>query len=169
MTPSVFVETLRARGGALLLSDDGAKVQLRAPSHVVTPRVVRYLEKCKPELLALLRERASLDALADPFADDGDDPPHVVFVRALLDEAQAGRLPVEPVTLPDGRTVADPNSAALDTARLCRLAATVGHEEEAEGHARDLLALVDFWNEARTVYHDPAIHGLTYAEAEREA
>ncbi len=165
MTPSAFVKTLRARGGALLLSDDGVKVQLRAPARIVTPRVTRYVEKRKPELLALLRAQQG-GALLDPFADDGDDPPHVVFVRALLDEAQAGRLPVQTVTLPTGRTFADPNVAALDLARLCRLAAAVGRTEEADGDAADLLALVASWNERRTVYHDPARDGLTYAQAQ---
>jgi len=83
--------------------------------------------------------------------------------RALLAEAQAGNLPVEPVPLPDGCMLTDPNAAAQGFARLCRLAASVGRTEEAEGHARDLLALVA---RKRTVYHDPARNGLTYAEAD---
>lgn len=149
-------DTLRA-----WLASEMASVAATAPAEAETSE-----EPTEPTAGQHGQSRAVSGGIADPFAADGDDPPHVVFVRALYAEAQAGRLPVQTVTLPHGRTVADPNAAALDLARLCRLAAAVGRTEEAEGHAADLLALVDWWNEQRTVYHDPARDGLTFAEAE---
>jgi len=101
LTPSAFVETLRARGGALLLSDDGVKVQLRAPARIVTPRVARYVEKRKPELLALLRER-----------EREREAETLLRESYLIASARLGALPVNlpaPLRLPSERAASDVN------------------------------------------------------------
>jgi len=178
LTPSEYLATLERRGVSLWLNEEGT-LRYRAPKGVVTASVAAHIRSNQDRLASLLRswEPAALPNpfAEDPFADDllGDDEPkpHVVLVRALLDEAQAGRLPVERVTLSDARacdcpTVIDTNALVLDTARLCRVADSEGRTEDAESHARDLLALVDWWNKRRTAYHNPGQHGLTYAQAE---
>jgi len=110
LTPSAFVETLRAKGGALLLSDDGARLKLRAPAHVVTPRVVRFLEKRKPQLLELLREQEQ--AKAGPDARACDEPDELLRESYLIASARLGALPENlpaPLRLPSGRVVANVN------------------------------------------------------------
>jgi len=156
MTPAAFVDTLHAKGGSLLLSDDGARVKLRAPAHVVTAHVEAYLRRHKPELLALLRFRED-DRLREEqrAAHHGTAPPqakrHVALVRALLDEARAGRLPIVDMGATPGAgdpscpAVIDVGALVLDTADLCRVADCLGRTEDAESHAYDLLTLADWW------------------------
>jgi len=125
--------------------DEHGRLRYRAPKGVVTASVAARIRSNQARLVSLLR---SSEPAAPP-------KPHVVLVRALLNEAQAGRLPIESVTLPDacacdGPTVIDTSALVLDTARLCRVADSEGRTEDAESHARDLLTLVDWWNERRT-------------------
>ena len=150
MTPSVFVETLRARGGALLLSDDGARVKLRAPSHVVTPRVVRFLEKRKPQLLELLREQEQ--AKAEPA-----EPDELLRESYLIASARLGALPENlpaPLRLPSERAASNVNGfvrgsverwrhaqAKPDADALAFAGATWGQVAETE--ATDLAFLMD--------------------------
>ena len=104
MTPAEFVATVRGEGGEVILTPAGT-IKVRAPRRFLTdgrmPRVVRYLEKHKPDLLDLLRER-----------EREREPDELLRESYLIAAARLGALPVNlpaPLRLPSGRVAANVN------------------------------------------------------------
>ncbi len=189
--PAAFLSRLEERGVNLWL-DEGGRLRYRAPAGTITPPVAARIKKARPQLLPLLRERAAFDGIADPF--DGTEPalpddPHSYPPRAprsreagvhLLAEARRGNLPKPP------GYEGDPNTDVLALFAAFDQAHAADEAQAAEQLAGDILDWAAWWhgieqrigpslyrpgdgNAPRIVWHDPAIHGLTFAEAEREA
>ena len=138
MPPAAFVEEMRRRGVSLIA--DGDTLCVRGPEEARTPKVRDYLRRQKGELLAFLREMEP-EYVPDLEAGRAD----LGRVEAMVAQARACALPPGPVSLGEGRTVADPNAAAPDLWERMRQAKAAERFAEAQALAGDLLTLLDWW------------------------
>jgi hypothetical protein len=115
MTPSAFLDGLRAR--ELTLSLDGDHLRLAGPPEAVTDKVRAFVREHKPQLVELLRERVSRADVAETFAPSGGRSEALFGIErhewtrpelALIEWFGTWAPPAQPFALSDGVLVRDP-------------------------------------------------------------